>query len=282
MVPLILSLDSASATPLHRQLYQEIRAAVLEGRLAAGARLPSTRALAADLQNFPQHRRRGLRTIACRRLYRRPARRRHLRRHRTARASTARLTRRPRRCLPAGTEAPQLSQRGRMLAGTPVAPAGRDAASPCAFRPGIPALDQFPRDLWARLAARIYRNAKFDLFSYGDAAGYPPLRRAIAEYLRAARGVHCDWRQVIVTSGSQQALDLAARILLDPGDTAWVEDPGYFGARGAWAAAGIHCAPVSSGRGRSFGGRGRATGPAGRAWRTSLLRINIPSASPCP
>jgi GntR family transcriptional regulator/MocR family aminotransferase len=131
-----------------------------------------------------------------------------------------------------------------MLAATPVAPAARGGASACAFRPGIPALDAFPRDLWARMAARLYRQSRFDLFSYGDPAGHPPLRRAIAEYLRAARGVNCSWEQVIVTSGSQQALDLAARVLLDPGDTAWVEDPGYFGARGAWTAAGLRCVPV--------------------------------------
>jgi GntR family transcriptional regulator/MocR family aminotransferase len=131
-----------------------------------------------------------------------------------------------------------------MLAATPVAPAARDGASPCAFRPGIPALDAFPRELWSRIAARQYRQSRFDLFSYGDPAGHPPLRRAVAEYLRAARGVNCSWEQVIVTSGSQQALDLAARVLLDAGDTAWVEDPGYFGARGAWTAAGIRCAPI--------------------------------------
>jgi GntR family transcriptional regulator / MocR family aminotransferase len=131
-----------------------------------------------------------------------------------------------------------------MLATTPVAPVARGGVSACAFRPGIPALDAFPRDLWARIAARQCRQSKPDIFSYGDPAGYPPLRRAIAEYLRAARGVNCTWEQVIVTSGSQQALDLAARVLLDPGDTAWVEDPGYFGVRGAWTAAGVHCAPV--------------------------------------
>jgi GntR family transcriptional regulator/MocR family aminotransferase len=131
-----------------------------------------------------------------------------------------------------------------MLAATPVAPGAREGASPAAFRPGIPALDAFPRDLWSRIAARLYRQSRFDLFSYGDPAGHPPLRRAIAEYLRAARGVNCSWEQVIVTSGSQQALDLTARVLLDPGDSAWVEDPGYFGARGAWTAAGIRCTAI--------------------------------------
>jgi GntR family transcriptional regulator/MocR family aminotransferase len=243
MVPLTLALDPRSATPLHRQLYDEIRAAVLGGRLSAGARLPSTRALAADLEisrntvtgAFDQllaegyiAARSGAGTFVAKelpdQLLRVPA----------CEPTPARVR----------VPAPRLSKRGRMLASTPVAPATREGAAACAFRPGIPALDEFPRDLWARIAARQYRQSKFDLFSYGDPAGYPPLRRAIAEYLRAARGVHCSWEQVIVTSGSQQALDLAARVLLDPGETAWVEDPGYFGARGAWTAAGIHCAPV--------------------------------------
>jgi GntR family transcriptional regulator/MocR family aminotransferase len=243
MVPLALSLDPRSSTPLHRQLYDEIRAAVLAGRLSASARLPSTRTLAADLgisRNtvagaFDQllaegyiESRPGAGTFVAREL------------------PDALLRASPGSRTPTGhsAPAPQLSKRGRMLASTPVAPVARDGASACAFRPGIPALDAFPRDLWARIAARQYRQSKFDLFSYGDPAGHPPLRRAIAEYLRAARGVNCTWEQVIVTSGSQQALDLAARVLLDPGDTAWVEDPGYFGARGAWTAAGVHCAPV--------------------------------------
>jgi GntR family transcriptional regulator/MocR family aminotransferase len=243
MVPLALSIDPRSATPLHRQIYDEIRAAVLAGRLSAGARLPSTRALAADLAisrntvagAFDQllaegyiEGRRGAGTFVAKELpealLRVPA---------TAQSSVR-----------ARVRAPRLSARGRMLAATPVAPGAREGASASAFRPGIPALDAFPRDLWSRIAARLYRQSKFDFLSYGDPAGHPPLRRAIAEYLRAARGVNCSWEQVIVTSGSQQALDLTARVLLDPGDSAWVEDPGYFGARGAWTAAGIRCTPV--------------------------------------
>jgi GntR family transcriptional regulator/MocR family aminotransferase len=70
------------------------------------------------------------------------------------------------------------------------------------------------------------------------------LREEIAAYLGAARAVECGWEQVIVVSGSQQALDLAARVLLDPGDAAWVEDPGYAGARGALIAAGARIVPV--------------------------------------
>jgi GntR family transcriptional regulator/MocR family aminotransferase len=79
---------------------------------------------------------------------------------------------------------------------------------------------------------------------YDEVAGYAPLRQAVAAYLQSARGVVCDAGQVIVVNGSQQALDLASRVLLDPGDTVWVEDPGYDGARGAFLAAGANLAPV--------------------------------------
>jgi len=119
-----------------------------------------------------------------------------------------------------------------------------DAGNSPAFRPGLPALDAFPRELWTRMAARIHRHPPAGTMSYGDPAGYRPLRTAIAEYLRAARGVRCAAEQVIVTAGSQQALDLSARLLLDPGESAWVEDPGYMGARGGLQAAGVSTVPV--------------------------------------
>ncbi len=79
---------------------------------------------------------------------------------------------------------------------------------------------------------------------YGNSAGYAPLREAIAAYATAARAVRCDPAQVVIVSGSQQGLDLAARVLLDPGDVAWIEEPGYLGARGALLAAGAQLAPV--------------------------------------
>jgi GntR family transcriptional regulator/MocR family aminotransferase len=91
---------------------------------------------------------------------------------------------------------------------------------------------------------RHWRSPSADLLSYGDPAGYGPLRAVIAEYLIAARGVRCRPEQVIVVAGSQQGLDLAARVLLDAGDKAWVEDPGYIGARGALTSAGADLVPV--------------------------------------
>ncbi len=79
---------------------------------------------------------------------------------------------------------------------------------------------------------------------YGEPAGYRPLREAIAAYLGAVRAVHCVPEQVIMVSGSQQGLDIAARVLLDPGDAAWIEDPGFHGARAALLAAGARLIPV--------------------------------------
>ena len=85
---------------------------------------------------------------------------------------------------------------------------------------------------------------------YDDPAGYRPLREAIAAYIGTARGIHCIADQVIVTTGSQQALEFCARILLDPGDAAWLEDPGYLGARAALVSAGARLVPVPGRRGR--------------------------------
>src|SRR5262249_3020175 len=79
---------------------------------------------------------------------------------------------------------------------------------------------------------------------YGDAAGYRPLREAIAAHLGAFRGVRCTAEQVIIVSGTQQAVDLTARILLNPGNSVWVEDPGYLGTRGALHAVQAKLAPV--------------------------------------
>jgi len=82
------------------------------------------------------------------------------------------------------------------------------------------------------------------MLDYGEPGGYGALREAIAEYVRLARGARCLTEQVIVTSGSQQGVDLAARVLLDPGDAVWMEDPGYTGARTALQVAGARIVPV--------------------------------------
>jgi len=236
-----LLLDSNVATPLHRQLYEGLRGAILSGRLSAGTRLPSTRILARELHvsrntvlnAFEQllaegyvEGQTGSGTYVSHVLP----------------DDLLRVQALPAAQSPAAANR-RLSGRGSLLANTPVT-ISRDQGPPRAFRPGLPSFDTFPFDVWTRLVARHWKRPPPELLSYGDPAGYRPLREAIAAYLRAARGVQCAADQVIVVAGSQQGLDLAARVLLDPGDQVWIEDPGYVGARGALRSAGAQLVPV--------------------------------------
>jgi GntR family transcriptional regulator/MocR family aminotransferase len=152
-----------------------------------------------------------------------------------ARATPLRKESAPRRAV--------LSERGKLLAMVK-ATAVEDRGEARAFRPGLPALEEFPFGVWSRLAQRVMRRPPRALLTYGRPEGYGPLRRLIAERLSVTRAVRCEAGQVIVVSGAQQGLELAARVLLDPGDEAWVEDPGYPGTRGALLGAGVRVTPV--------------------------------------
>lgn len=116
-----------------------------------------------------------------------------------------------------------------------------------AFHPGLPDVGEFPFNTWSRLLTRRAKLARSDLFGTYYVTGYPDLREAIARYLAASRGVLCDPEQVVVTNGAQAAFDLLARILLDPGDTVWMEEPGYYGASAAFLSAGACLAPLRVG-----------------------------------
>jgi GntR family transcriptional regulator / MocR family aminotransferase len=105
-------------------------------------------------------------------------------------------------------------------------------------------MDTLHLDAWATLADWHWRRSTGDLLGYGDPAGYRPLREEIAAHLSTARGVVCEVDQVVIVAGTQQAIDLATRLLLDPGDPAWMEDPGFVGARGALIGAGARLVPV--------------------------------------
>lgn len=239
-----LPLDAASAVPMHRQLCDRLREAILRGQLTAGTRLPGTRTLAAELgisrntvlnafeqllaEGYVEGKEGAGTYVAC------PL---------------------PDTLLQVGSdedatyrslqqhEGRRLSQRGEQLAAaTFVCSHIEDKPRP--FQAGLPALDLFPQALWSRLIARHWRHATPSLLGYGEAAGYGPLRETIAEYLRTARGVRCDASQVIVVAGSQQGLSLAAHLLLDPGEVAWVENPGYRGVRTALLSAGAQIVPV--------------------------------------
>ena len=241
-----ISLDASSALPFYRQLYEGVRSAILSGRLPAGTRLPSTRTLAGELgvsrttvvTAFEQllaegylEGKTGSGTYVARSL---PDEQLGVRANGTGGNGIRR---------PAGSGRRRLSERGALLAATRTT-AARDYGAPRAFRPGVPALDEFPYAVWRRLSGKTLRHPPWGLLGYGEPAGYRPLREEISARLSEARAVRCSWEQVIVVSGSQQALDLASRILLDPGDAAWVEDPGYVGARAALSGAGARLVPV--------------------------------------
>ena len=238
----LLVLTKGVDKPIQRQLYEGLRELVLDGRIAPGAQLPATRVLAREL---------GISRMTVVQAFEQLAAEGYL----TGKVGAGTFVSRSlpddllsvRRGEPPHLAAPQhgrrLSRRGAVIASTPVVTA-RDEGKPRAFRPGVPALDVFPFSIWRRVTAECFRQLPLDLLSYGDPAGYVRLREAIAGYLGLSRGVRCTAHQVIIVSGSQQALDLIARILLDPGDSAWVEEPGYMGARAALVGAGVHLVPV--------------------------------------
>ncbi|MCE7982808.1 MAG: PLP-dependent aminotransferase family protein [Caldilinea sp. CFX5] len=228
---------------LYQQLYDGLRQAILSGRLRAGMRLPSTRDLSTVLgvsrnttmATFEQLVAEGyLESRVGDGTY-------------VSLALPDELALVNRRVQPANALqqalAGEFSQRHRRITAAPMGGASDDFA-PRAFRTGIPALDMFPTKVWARLAAHRWRTAGPELLTYGDACGYWPLRQAIAEYLGAARGVRCTAEQVLITAGSQHALDLVAQVLLDPDDPVWIEDPGYRGARAALLGVGVHLMPI--------------------------------------
>jgi GntR family transcriptional regulator/MocR family aminotransferase len=109
---------------------------------------------------------------------------------------------------------------------------------------GQVAFEHLPIEVWSRLVNRNVRNARVNSFHYGEPMGSDTLRSRIADYLRTARAVNCDASQIMIVSGSQQALELSASVLLDPGDKVWVEEPGYAAGRSAFALAGCRLVPV--------------------------------------
>ncbi|KQP18342.1 PLP-dependent aminotransferase family protein [Pseudorhodoferax sp. Leaf267] len=113
-----------------------------------------------------------------------------------------------------------------------------------AFAPGVPEVRMFPAKVWSRLQAQAWREVEPAHLSYATGAGHPDAREAIAEYLQGTRGVVCSAEQVVITNGTQQALHLVAQLLADSGDTVWLEDPGYWGARSIFRNAGLVLQPV--------------------------------------
>ncbi|MFL9923988.1 PLP-dependent aminotransferase family protein [Herbaspirillum lusitanum] len=222
-------LEFAATGGLASQLYQTLRERILSGRIEAEARLPTTRELALSLNIS--------RTTAVRayeQLYAEGYISARVGDGTYVSAPATEIALRP---APKKQESPpQLSQLGQRLAGlsTAFSPTG----APRAFRLGVPALDLFPTAIWARLQADFWRRATPAGISYGDAAGDPLLREMLARHLRHARGLVCEPDQIILTAGTQQAITMCAQLLLNPGELAAMENPGYPRAASAMRLAG--------------------------------------------
>jgi GntR family transcriptional regulator / MocR family aminotransferase len=236
----MIAVDRNAPQALHRQIYDAYRSAIVKGRLRPRQRIPSTRVLATELgvSRFPVlnayaqllaegyiESRVGAGTVVSTSLPDQLT---------SSQPTGVRLS------APRSGPRP-VARRASMFAPSKSFPwlGGWGA-----FGVGQVASDQFPLQLWANLVARRYRNMDAKLFHYGDQKGSKALREAIAGYLRTARSLQCEAEQIMVVSGSQQALEISARVLLDPGSRVWMEEPGYHLAADVLALAGCHLVPV--------------------------------------
>ena len=247
-------LRGPGAEPLQRQLLQRLRAAIWAGRLPAGCRLPGSRALAVDLAVS-----RNSVTAVYEQLgaegYIEPSRQ----GTRVAALGRGNVPAQAGQAAGAGPGVPSPSVVGRAVGqmaervarvrpgpAATMTPATTGVA-PCdaqAFRPGVPALARFPMSAWKRSVDRAYQRGGVSALGYGDPAGEPALRQALSRHLAVARGVLCTPEQVVITEGAQEALALCVRLVANPGDTAWLEDPGYRGAQTAFACGDMNLVPM--------------------------------------
>lgn len=220
-----IPLDRRSRSPLHKQIYDGVRRAILNGSLRPGQRLPSTRALAIELH---------VSRLPVLMAYDQLLHEGYLDgRLGSGTFVSEALPDDLLRSLPARRRGPRAT------------PPPRDEGGRRPFRASVAALDQFPFALWARIVARHAHAMTPELMSYGDPAGLGPLRVAIAEHLRTARAVRCESEHVLIVSGSQAALRLCASVCLSRGDRIAVEEPCYPGARSALTATGAELACVA-------------------------------------
>lgn len=236
-------LEGRGDSTLQEQIYRSVRQCIVDGRISAHHRVPSTRALAAELGvsrttallALEQLRAEGY--LVARRgsgMYVMPQSPRDL----MTSPSPAPASTSP----SAASGRPWFSRRGYLL--SRVSSPDRRLSGPArVFRLGTPALDLFPHRLWAQLTREFLRQIKPAQRDYAALAGLQPLREAIAEQVQS-RGTRCEASQVQVFAGAQRALDSVFHLLLDPGDEAWIEDPGYPGARGALMSAGARVVHV--------------------------------------
>jgi GntR family transcriptional regulator/MocR family aminotransferase len=236
----LIRVDRKAGKPLYLQVYDAFREAIVGRGLRGGERIPSTRALASEL---------GISRIPVLNAYAQLLAEGYFRSRVGAGTfvssslpgmqtgtveKSVRLERAPRKSRPVAQLALAIPRYER-----PAWVGGRGAFSVSQL-----AYDAFPLRAWSKLVARYWRNLRLGALHYGAPMGSRELRKAIAAYLRAARSVNCEWQQIMIVSGSQQALDISARVLLEEGSPVWVEEPGYWLTQNILIAAGCRLVPV--------------------------------------
>jgi GntR family transcriptional regulator / MocR family aminotransferase len=236
----IIVVDRKAATPLHKQIYNAFRAAILRGDIRPGQQIPSSRELASEIQvsRFPvlnayaQLQAEGyFESRAC--------------------AGTFVSSSLPEQLMSVekpfvkpiqSHSGPRHVARRALL--YPTFPGSNIPRGWGAFGVHQPAYELFPFQIWAGLLNQHSKNPNANALSHVDPLGSQRFREAICSYLRTARAVKCEPNQIMIVSGSQQALDLTARVLLDQNDPVWVEEPGYILQRTVLNAAGCRLIPV--------------------------------------
>jgi len=236
----VITLDRRNGKPLHKQVYEAFCAAIVGRNLRAGQKVPSSRSLAVELK---------ISRIPILTAYSQL----HAEGYFETRSGSGTFV---------SSSLPDqwISLEGRRAALPPVRSARRLLSKRSALIPsfktvpwlnkwgafivGQLAFEHFPFQVWASLVNRHVRNVRVNSLHYSDPMGSQSFRFAIAEYLRTTRAVNCEASQIMIVSGTQQALELTARVLFDPGDKIWIEEPGYRLARNAFALAGCRLIPV--------------------------------------
>ena len=240
----MIRLDRSSGEPLHQQLYRQIRDELAAGSFNQNSsRLPSTRALAADL---------GIARLTVKAAFEK------LHAEGYLRAKTGSGTfvadslpesflssHKPKTELQKERPA-RLSDRVKNIPDQRIGKQfdfGIAGAPGVSFVPALAAIDEFPIEIWERLRTQVLARKGAHLLQYASSRGDSDLRKAVAGYLCDYRGARCHPDQIIITAGTQQAMMISAMALVNRGDVAWIEDPGFYQARRAFGFAGARVIP---------------------------------------